>query len=129
MNVTVTICLVVFFSFIGEVLTWIVRKDNTFKFGYVAAIRILAICLSICTIYSIKDEYNNYNSLQEANLFKYELLQHQDSLINYQRNMIKELANYLQNEHNCNIPQFDGKLKDNIQFEEEYLDSLYNTQL
>lgn len=129
MNVTFAICLVVLFSFIGEVLIWLVKKDNTFIFGYVAAIRILAICLSICTIYSIKDEYNNYNSLQEANLFKYELLQHQDSLINYQRNTIKELANHLQNEHNCDIPQFDDELKDNIQFEEEYIDSLYNTQL
>lgn len=129
MNVTFAICLVVFFSFVGEYLTWIVRKDNTFIFGYVAAIRILAICLSIITIYSIKDEYNNYNSLQESNSFKYELLQHQDSLINYQRTMIKELVNHMQDEHNCDIPQFDGELKDNIQFEEEYLDSLYNTQL
>ena len=73
--------------------------------------------------------YNNYNSLQEANFFKYELIQHQDSLINYQRTMIKELANHLQDEHDCDIPQFDGELKDNIQLEEEYLDSLYNTQL
>ena len=129
MNVTCAILVIVSFSFIGEVLTWIVRKDNTFVFGYVAAIRLLAIGLSIYAIYSIKDEYNNYNSLQESNSFKYEVLQHKDSLINYQRNMIKELANHLQNEHNCNIPQFDEKLKDNIQFEEEYLDSLYNTQL
>ena len=129
MNVTFEICLVVFFYFVGECLTWIVRKDNTFTFGYVAAIRILVICLSICTIYSIKDEYNNYNSLQEANSFKYELLQHQDSLINYQRIMIKELAKHLQDEHDCDIPQFDDNLNDNIQFEEEYLDSLYNTQL
>lgn len=129
MNLTFGIFLIVLFSFIGEYLTWIVRKDNTFTFGYVAAIRILAICLSICTIYSIKDEYNNYNSLQESNSFKYELLQHQDSLINYQKDMIKELANHLQDEHDCDIPQFDGELKDNIQFEEEYLDSLYNTQL
>lgn len=129
MNIIFSICLIIGFSFIGELLTWIVRKDNTFTFGYVSAIRILAICLSICTIYSIKDEYNNYNSLQEANSFKYELLQHQDSLINYQRTMIKELANHLQDEHYCDIPQFDGELKDNIQFEEKYLDSLYNTQL
>ena len=129
MNITFAIVLIVFFSFIGELLTWIVRKDNTFTFGYVSAIRILAICLSIITIYSIKDEYNNYNQLQEANSFKYELLQHQDSLINYQRTMIKELVNHLQDEHDCDIPQFDGELKDNIQFEEEYLDSLYNIQL
>ena len=129
MNIIFSICLIIGFSFIGELLTWIVRKANTFTFGYVASIRILAICLSICTIYSIKDKYNNYNQLQENNSFKYELLQHQDSLINYQRTMIKELANHLQDEHNCDIPQFDGELKDNIQFEEEYLDSLYNIQL
>ena len=129
MNITFSICLIIFFSFIGELLTWTIRKDNTFTFGYVAAIRILAICLSIITIYSIKDKYNNYNLLQEANSFKYELLQHQDNLINYQKDMIKELTNHLQDNHDCDIPQFDGELKDNINYEEQYLDSLYNTQL
>ena len=54
MNVTFAICLIVFFSFIGEVLTWIVRKDKTFVFGYVSAIRILTIVLSICVICYIK---------------------------------------------------------------------------
>ena len=129
MNITYIIYSIVLISLIGEWLTWITRKDKIFIFGHAALIRILAICLSIITIYNIKDEYNNYNSLQESNSFKYELLQHQNSLINYQRTMIKELANHLQDEHDCDIPQFDGELKDNIQFEEEYLDSLYNTQL
>ena len=50
MNTTLAICVIIFFSFIGEVLTWIVRKDKTFIFGYISAIRILTIGLSICTI-------------------------------------------------------------------------------
>ena len=42
--------------------------------------------------------------------------------------MIDTLANHLWEEHNCDIPQFDGELKINIDCEEQYLDSLYNTQ-
>ena len=129
MNVIFAICLIVFFSFIGEVFTWIVRKDKTFIFGYVTAIRLLAISLSIYSIYCINKQYDDYKFLNEANSFKYELIQHQDSLINYQRIMIDTLANHLWEEHNCDIPQFDGDLKINIDYEEQYLDSLYNTQL
>ena len=129
MTVTFAICLIVFFSFIGEILTWIVRKDKTFVFGYVAAIRLLAISLSICSICYINKQYDDYKFLNKANNFKYELVQHQDSLINYQHIMIDTLANDLWEEHNCDIPQFDGKLKINIDYEEQYLDSLYNTQL
>ena len=129
MNVTDAIYLIISFSFIGEVLTWIVRKDRIFTFIYVSAIRLLAICLSICTICGIDKQQDDYEFLNEADSFKYELIQHQDSLISYQRTMIDELANHLWNEHDCDIPQFDGELKDNIDYEEQYLDSLYNTQL
>lgn len=129
MDITAAIYLVVSFYFIGEVLTWIARKDRIFTFVYVSAIRLLAICLSICTICGIDKQQDNYEFLNEADSFKYELIQHQDSLINYQRTMINDLANHLWNEHDCDIPQFDGELKDNIDYEEQYLDSLYNTQL
>lgn len=129
MNITFAICLVIFFSFVGECLTWILRKDKTFVFGYVSAIRILAIGSSICTVYCINKQYSDYEFLNEANSFKRELLQHQDSLITYQRTMIDDLTNHLWEKHNCDIPQFDGNLMDNIQYEEEYLDSLYSTQL
>lgn len=129
MNVTFAICLIVFFSFIGECLTWIVRKDKTFIFGYVSILRLLVIGLSICRIYYIDKQYNDYKFLNEANGFQYELIQHQDSLINYQRTMIDNLANHLWEKHDCDIPQFDGELKDNIDYEEQYLDSLYNTKL
>ena len=129
MNVTFAICLIIFFSFIGEVLTWIVRKDKTLIFGYIAATRLSAIGLSICSICYINKQDNDYKFLNEANNFKYELVQHQDSLINYQRIMIDTLANHLWEEHNCDIPQFNGELKINIDYEEQYLDSLYNTQL
>lgn len=124
MNVTFAICLIVFFSFIGEILTWISRKDRIYAFSHVSLIRILIICLSIYTIHCVDKQYNN-----EANSFKQELIQHQDLLINYQHTMIDTLANHLWEEHNCDIPQFDGELKINIDYEEQYLDSLYNTQL
>ena len=129
MNITFAIFVIVFFSFIGEILTWISRKDRIFAFSYVSLIRILAICLSIYTIHCIDKQYDDYKFLNETNSFKYKLLQHQDSLINYQRIMIDTLANHLWEEHNCDIPQFDGELKINIDCEEQYLDSLYNTQL
>lgn len=129
MNVTFAICLVVFFSVIAEYLTWIVRKNRTSVFIDVSIIRILTTCLSICIIYYIDKQHNDYEFLNESNNFKYELLQHQDSLINYQRIMIDTLANHLWEEYNCDIPQFDGELKINIDYEEQYLDSLYNIQL
>uniref|UniRef100_A0AAU8MHU9 Uncharacterized protein n=1 Tax=Geladintestivirus 5 TaxID=3233137 RepID=A0AAU8MHU9_9CAUD len=129
MNITFTIYLIVLFSFIGECFTWIVRKNTTFVFGYVAVIRILTICLSIYTIHCTNKHYDDYKFLNESNSFKRELLYHQDSLINYQRTMIDNLVNHLYEEHNCDIPQFDGELKDNIDYEEQYIDSLYNTQL
>lgn len=124
MNVTFAICVIVFSSFIGEVLTWISRKDRIYAFSHVSLIRILTICLSIYTIHCVDKQYDD-----KANSFKQELIQHQDSLINYQRIMIDTLANHLWEEHNCDIPQFDGELKINIDCEEQYLDSLYNTQL
>ena len=124
MNTIFAIFIIVLFSFIGEILTWISRKDRIYAFSHVALIRILTICLSIYTIHCVDKQYDN-----EANSFKQELIQHQDSLINYQRIMIDTLANHLWEEHNCDIPQFDGELKINIDYEEQYLDSLYNTQL
>ena len=129
MNTTFAIFIIVLFSFIGEVLTWISRKDRIFAFSHVSLIRILTICLSIYTIYCVDKQYDDYKLLKEPNSFKQELIQHQDSLINYQRTMIDTLANHLWEEHNCDIPQFDGELKINIDCEEQYLDSLYNTQL
>ena len=129
MNTTFAIFVIVSFSFIGEVLTWISRKDRIFVFSYVSLIRVLTISLSICTIHCVDEQYEDYEFLKEANSFKQELIQHQDSLINYQKTMINELANHLWKEHDCDIPQFDGILKDNIDYEEQYLDSLYNKEL
>lgn len=88
----------------------------------------MAICLSILTIWYINKQHDDYEFLNEANNFKYELIKHQDNLINYQRTMIDNLVNHLYETHDCDIPQFDGNLKDDIDYEEQYLDSLYNTQ-
>lgn len=129
MNTTVAILVIIYFSFIGEVITWILRKDRIFIFLCGSLIRILTICLSISAIHCVDKQYKDYEFLKEANSFKYELIQHQDSLIDYQKTMINELANHLWEEHDCDIPQFDGILKDNIDYEEQYLDSLYNKEL
>ena len=129
MNTTLIIISIISFSFLGETLTWISRKDRISVFSYVSFIRVIAICVSISTIYHIDKQYNDYKFLNEANSFKQELIQHQDSLINYQKTMINELTNHLWEEHDCDIPQFDGVLKDNIDYEEQYLDSLYNKEL
>lgn len=129
MNVTFAIYLVAGFALLGEILTWIVRNQNTFTFGYVSVVRIMVTCLSICTIIYVNDEHKDYEAVKDANMFKYELVLHQDSLINYQRTMIDDLANTLWHDYNDDLPQFDGDLKDRIDFEEQYLDSLYNTQL
>ena len=129
MNITFAILAIISYYLLGEVLTWISRKDRILVFSYVSFIRVITICLSIYTIHCINKQYNDYEFLKEANSFKYELIQHQDSLINYQKTMIKELANHLWEEHDCDIPQFDGILKDNIDYEEQYLDSLYNKEL
>lgn len=95
MNTTFAILVIVFFSFIGEILTWISRKDRIFAFSYVSLIRILIICLSIYTIHCVDKQYDDYKFLNETNSFKQELIQHQNSLINYQRIMIDTLANHL----------------------------------
>ena len=129
MNTTFAILVIVSFSFIGEVLTWILRTDKISVFSCISLIRVLTICLSISAIHCVNRQHKDYDFLKEANSFKRELIQHQDSLINYQKTMIKELANHLWEEHDCDIPQFDGELKDNIDYEEQYINSLYNTQL
>ena len=129
MNTTFAILVIVYFSIIGEVLTWILRTDKISVFLCISLIRVLTICLSISAIYCVNKQYKDYEFLKEANSFKQELIQHQDSLINYQKTMINELANHLWKEHDCDIPQFDGILKDNIDYEEQYLDSLYNKEL
>lgn len=74
MNLTFAICLIIFFSFIGEIFTWIGRKDRPFVFGFISITRMSVIGLSICSIYCINKQYDDYEFLNEANSFKYELL-------------------------------------------------------
>ena len=62
-------------------------------------------------------------------MFKSELIQHQDSLINYQKTMIYKLSNSLLEKYDYDILQLNIILKDKIDYEEQYIDSLYNIQL
>lgn len=90
---------------------------------YVVSIAIIITLLFIHTI------YKDLVFFQEANDFKYELIIHQDALIKYQRKMIDNVTDHLWNEHNCDIPDFDGDVMYDIAREQSIIDSLYNTQL
>lgn len=71
---------------------------------------------------------NKLEHLKESNNFKYELIQHQQKLIDYQDVMIKSLSDVLWNEYNDDCAQFDGEEQDNIIIEKNIIDSLYNSQ-
>lgn len=81
-------------------------------------------CVIVGLLYPTKEDQH----LKEANEFKYELIQHQQKLIEYQDTMINSLANTLWNEYNDDCAQFDGEEQDNINEEKQIIDSLYNTQ-
>lgn len=129
MNTTIVITLIVIFGLIGEFYTWLTRNDNSFTRGYVSAIRVLTLALAICAIHIAGTESTSTAELHEANRFKYECISHLDSLRVLQSSMIDELANHLEEEHDCDIPMFDGDALDNIHEQENIIDSLYNTQL
>lgn len=129
MNTTIVITLVVIFGFIGELFTWLVRNDNLFVRRYVSVIRILTLAFAICAIHIAGTQSVDTTELIERNRFKYECITHLDSLRVLQSSMIDELANHLEEEHDCDIPMFDGDALDNIHEQENIIDSLYNTQL
>lgn len=93
------------------------------KLFYFVAI-IATIAMTSC-----KSLAPSYEELKENNAFKYELIQHQDSLIKLQAQLIDDLANHLQQEHDCDVPMFDSSELDNIHEQEAIIDSLYNSQL
>lgn len=124
MNITNCILTIISFYSLAELITWLARKETTYWFIYSMLIRSLVILFSIFAIKCIAEDKSTTKNAKH-NL---ELIQHQDSLITYQNDMIIELSNHLWYHHDCDLPQFDGQLKDKIDYEKFILDSLYNTQ-
>lgn len=92
------------------------------------AVSVVSVAATLTLVSFVASDDNNVQYLKEANKFKYELIQHQRKLIEYQDTMINSLANTLWNEYNDDCAQFDGEEQDNIDKEKQIIDSLYNTQ-
>lgn len=122
MNIINYILTIIAFYALAELITWLARKETTYWFIYSMLIRSLVILFSIFAIKCIAEDKSTTKNVKH-NL---ELIQHQDSLITYQNDMIIELFNHLWYQHDCDLPQFDGQLKDKIDYEKFILDSLYN---
>lgn len=102
------------------------KKSNSLAINFVvSAISIIATLILVSFTTSNK---NGVEHLKESNKFKYELIQHQQKLIEYQDVMIDELADVLWDDYNYDCPQFDGEEQDNINNEKEIIDSLYKLQ-
>lgn len=128
MNTTVIIIVIIIFGIFSEILTWTTNQSNLFIKVYVSVIRISILVLALFAISYIDIDPEDITQLKEANDFKYECIQHLDSLRTLQSTMIDELANCLEEDYNCDIPQFDGDALDNIHEQEQIIDSLYKSQ-
>lgn len=91
-------------------------------------VSIVSIAATLTLVSFTTSNKNGVEHLKESNKFKYELIQHQQKLIEYQDVMINELADVLWNNYNYDCPQFDGEEQDNINNEKEIIDSLYKSQ-
>lgn len=128
MNTTAIIISIIVFGIFSEILTWITKQSSLFIKAYVSVIRILTLILALSTILYIDIDSKDVTRLKEANDFKYECIQHLDSLRILQSAMIDSLANCLEEDYNCDIPQFDGDALDNIYEQEQIIDSLYKLE-
>lgn len=133
MNTTFIIILIIFFTICAEFINWCANHTDKFIYWYGVIVRNLIIalaCLAICIINKDNNIIRQELSFSdECNNFKYECIEHLDSVRTLHIQMIHELANHLENEHDCDIPQFDGDLYDNMIRENEIVDSLFKSQL
>ena len=102
------------------------KKSNSLAINLVVSAISIVVTLILVSFTPSRD--NGGEHLKEANKFKYELIQHQQKLIEYQDVMINELADVLWDDYNYDCPQFDGEEQDNINNEKEIIDSLYKSQ-
>lgn len=123
MTIIITIIFVAIFNIFLEILFWLYKEFNVYNKSFFTFMRTLLLCITLISVYNINDEYLY---LEGSYDFNNNLIVHQDSLINYQRTMMDDLANHLWEEHDCDIPQYDGDLKFRINYETEIVDSLNN---
>lgn len=102
------------------------KKSNSLAINFVVSA--ISIVITLILVSFTTSNKNDVEHLKESNKFKYELIQHQQKLIEYQDVMINELADVLWDDYNYDCPQFDGKEQDNINNEKEIIDSLYKSQ-
>ena len=121
MNTYSTIIIIIAFFAISEWMSWHNRKSDWMIYLYVAVIRFFVILLAIASIGYIAFDYNEANIANEHNN---NLIEHFDSLRVLQTEMIDSMGNHLWNEHDCDLPMFDGDLLDNINEQETKIDSL-----
>ena len=91
-------------------------------------VSIVSITATLTLVSFTKSDKDVVEHLKESNKFKYELIQHQQKLIEYQDVMISSLGDVLWNEYGYDLPQFDGEEQDNIDIEKQIIDSLYKSQ-
>ena len=121
MNPYLTISIIIALFAISEWISLHNRKSDWMIYLYVDIIRFFVIIFSIASIGYIAYDHNEVN---DDNKYKRNLLEHYDSLRILQTEMIDSMGNHLWNEHNCDLPMFDGDLLNNIHEQETKIDSL-----
>lgn len=121
MNIYSTIIIIIAFFAISEWMSWYNRKSDWMIYLYIAIIRLFIVIFAIASIGYIAFDHNEVNTANERN---HNLIEHFDSLRVLQTEMIDSMANHLWNEHDCDLPMFDGDLLDNINEQETKIDSL-----
>lgn len=121
MNIYLIISIIIALFLVSELNLWYNRKSDWMAYIYFAIIRLFIVILAIASIGYIAFDHNEVNAANERN---HNLIEHFDSLRVLQTEMIDSMGNHLWNEHNCDLPMFDGDLLDNIHEQETKIDSL-----
>lgn len=106
---------------VSEWELWYNRKSDWMAYIYFAIIRLCIVIFAIASIGYIAFDHNEVNAANERN---HNLIEHFDSLRVLQTEMIDLMGNHLWNEHDCDLPMFDGDLLDKINEQETKIDSL-----
>ena len=121
MNIYLIISIIIALFLVSEWELWYNRKSDWMAYIYFAIIRLFIVIFAIASIGYIAFDHNEVNAANEHN---HNLIKHFDSLRVLQTEMIDSMANHLWNEHDCDLPMFDGDLLDNINEQETKIDSL-----
>ena len=121
MNIYLIISIIIGLFLVSEWELWYNRKSDWMAYIYFAMIRLSIVIFTIASIGYIAFDHNEVNAINEHN---HNLIEHFDSLRVLQTEMIDSMANHLWNEHDCDLPMFDGDLLDNINEQETKIDSI-----